>query len=89
MRGGWPFRGSRSEELAMSADQDCHQVLDKGSSCQEDGMRKIWLWVSLVQALQISQGVPQLGPTVPGFACSPEPACLSREDSTRACHQPP
>lgn len=89
MRGGRPFCGPRSEELAMSADQDCHQVLDKGSSCQEDGMRKIWLWMSLVQALQTSQGAPQLGPTVPSSVCSPEPACLSREDSTRAHHQPP
>lgn len=78
MRGGWSFRGPCSEELAVSADQDCHQVLDEGSSCQEDGMRKIWLWMSLVQALQTSQRVPQFGTTVSGSACSPEPACLKR-----------
>lgn len=84
MRGGWSFRGPCSEELAVSADQDCHQVLDEGSSCQEDGMRKIWLWMSLVQALQTSQRAPR---------CLALPAArnqpASREDSTRACHQPP
>ena len=38
--GGWPLRGPRSEELAVFADQDGHQVLDQRSACQEEGIRK-------------------------------------------------
>lgn len=37
---------------------------------------------------QTRQGALQLGPRVPGSACCPAPSCPSREDSTRACHQP-
>lgn len=65
-RGGGPFRGRCRKELAVFADKDSHQVLDKGSACRKERRRR-----ALLPATRPRVALPVMGTQLRGsWPCS-------------------